>query len=198
MEIVKKKLSEIKPLEKNVRRHGDNQLEHFAEALRQFGQTRAFVIDEAGTILVGNGMFEAMTRMGWKKQVDCHIVRGLSEIEKKKLILSDNKLFQLGSDDYDAMQDMLQEIADAGDFNVAGFSADVLESLVKGAEDMLADAATYGILAEEERQEKERREIAAQEEEFVGPPPAVEMVHTCPHCGGEMVFRGGDLVAAED
>lgn len=198
MEIVKKKLSEIKPLEKNVRRHGDNQLEHFAEALRQFGQTRAFVIDEAGTILVGNGMFEAMSRMGWKKQVDCHIVRGLSEIEKKKLILSDNKLFQLGSDDYDAMQDMLQEIADAGDFNVAGFSSDVLESLVKGAEDMLADAATYGILAEEERQEKERREVASQDEEFVGPPPAVEMVHTCPHCGGEMVFRGGDLVAAED
>lgn len=199
MEIVKKKLSDLKPLEKNVRKHGETQIEHFVESLKQFGQTRAFVIDEAGNVLVGNGMHAAMTRMQWSGKVDCHVVRGLSEKDKRKLILSDNKLFQLGSDDFDVINEMLQSIADEGDFNVAGFSSDVLESLVKGAEDMLADAATYGILAEEERQEKARKEVTPQEDEYVGAPlPQVEPVYTCPCCGARVEFRGGDLVASED
>ena len=67
--------------------------------------------------------------------VDCHVVRGLPEKDKRKLILSGNKLFQLGSDDFDVINELLQSIADEGGFNVAGFSSDVLESPVKGAED---------------------------------------------------------------
>ena len=143
MQIVKKKLHELKPLEKNVRRHGEVQIEHFMESLRQFGQTRAFVVDEELNILVGNGMFEAMSKLEWKKPVFCHMVKGLTELEKKKLVLSDNKIFQLATDNFEVIDEMLQEIVEAGDLNIAGYSADILEDLVRGAGDVLEDMSGY-------------------------------------------------------
>ena len=46
MKIVKIELSKLKPLEKNVRNHSDIQVKEFVRALKQFGQTRPFVLDE--------------------------------------------------------------------------------------------------------------------------------------------------------
>jgi transcriptional regulator with PAS, ATPase and Fis domain len=201
MEIVKKKLSDLKPLEKNVRKHGDLQLGHFVEALKQFGQTRAFVIDEDGNVLVGNGMHAAMSRMEWKQPVDCHVVRGLSEKDKRKLILSDNKLFQLGSDDFDVINEMLQSIADEGDFNVAGYSSEVLEDMMKGAAETLEDMTTYGMLTEEEKTQKAKttpKEESEAEEVYGLPPQELEPVYSCPCCGEKLQFEGGDLIVAED
>lgn len=199
MEIVKKKLSDLKPLERNVRKHGETQIEHFVESLKQFGQTRAFVIDEAGNILVGNGMHAAMSRMQWSGKVDCHVVRGLSEKDKRKLVLSDNKLFQLGTDDFDVINEMLQSIADEGDFNVAGYSSDVLEDMVKSSAELLSDAAEYGIVSDEVRVSKGEREASVDEDEYREPvTPTAPTVYACPCCGAALEFRGGDLVASED
>lgn len=145
MNIQKRHLTELKPLSRNARRHGARQIEHFVRSLNQFGQTRPFVIDEKGTILVGNGMHAAMTHAGGWDLVDCHVVTGLSEAQKKKLILSDNKVFQLGEDDFTAIDEMLTELAQAGDFDIAGYDAEVLESMVKDA-----DAAVYDLEFEEE------------------------------------------------
>lgn len=129
MQITRKKLSELKPLEKNVRNHSDIQIKEFERSLKQFGQTRAFVIDEQGNILVGNGMYIAMQNIG-AKECDCFVMTGLSEIEKKKLVISDNKVFELGQNDYTVTEEFLKEIVSAGDKDVAGFQPDILESIV--------------------------------------------------------------------
>lgn len=39
------KLSDLKPLEKNARRHNDKQIDELIKSVEQFGQTRAMVID---------------------------------------------------------------------------------------------------------------------------------------------------------
>ena len=44
---------------------------------------------------------------------------------------------------------------------------------------MLADAATYGILAEEERREKAHKEATPQEDEYVALLPQAEPVMRC-------------------
>lgn len=98
LEVVK--INDLKPLEKNVRKHNDKQIDELIKSVEQFGQTRAMVIDEDNNILIGNGLYFALVKMN-KADVQCYRKTGLSEVEKKKLILSDNKIYSLGADNYD-------------------------------------------------------------------------------------------------
>ena len=63
LEVVK--LSDLKPLEKNVRKHNDKQIDELVKSVEQFGQTRAMVIDEDNNILIGNGLYFALVKMNW-------------------------------------------------------------------------------------------------------------------------------------
>lgn len=102
MNIQTLQLTDLKPLEVNVRKHTETQIKELIRSLEQFGQTRAIVIDEDNNILIGNGLHEAMTRAGMK---DAAVYRksGLSDIEKKKLILADNKICKREPNAYMAM-----------------------------------------------------------------------------------------------
>ena len=46
MEIKKIKLSDMKPLEDNIRIHGENQIKHYIRSIKQFGQTKPIILDE--------------------------------------------------------------------------------------------------------------------------------------------------------
>ena len=144
MKLEKIAVEKLNPLDKNVRKHGERQIEEFVKSLEQFGQTRPFVIDEKNTVLIGNGMLEAMKLAGIEV-CTAYRVKGLSDLEKKKLVLTDNKIYSLGSDNLDNIMDYLQEFADAGDFDIPGFDAEGIEALTRTAGEVLDEAMTYGI-----------------------------------------------------
>lgn len=58
------KLADMHKPEKNVRMHTENQLVEYERSVRMFGQTRPIIVDEDGLILVGNGLFDTLSRMG--------------------------------------------------------------------------------------------------------------------------------------
>ena len=58
MKVVKKPLSELQRPERNVRMHTDKQLKEFRRSVEMFGQIRPIVVDEAGVILAGNGLYD--------------------------------------------------------------------------------------------------------------------------------------------
>lgn len=194
MDVQKIKLSELKPLEHNVRKHGENQIKELIRSVEQFGQTRAIVVDEDNNILIGNGLHAAMVKAGHE---ECFIYRksGLSETEKKKLILADNKTYSLGMDDYEAIEAYLEEITATGDFEIAGFDEDVLRNLMRDAEKVLEDVQNYGVLTTEAVEKKlekaERVENAAPVQNTVESHPASEVAESakpvptvmCPNCG---------------
>jgi ParB-like chromosome segregation protein Spo0J len=155
MKIQKMKLTELKPLENNVRKHSEVQIRELVRSVKQFGQTRAIVIDEKNNILIGNGLHEAMVNAGLEEAF-VYRKRGLSEIEKKKLILADNKTYALGSDDFENVEAYLEEITATGDFEIAGFEEDALRSLMRQAEEVLADVQSYGVLSEDVVAQKQR------------------------------------------
>ena len=135
------KLSDLKPLEHNVRKHNDKQIDELVRSVEQFGQTRAIVIDEDNNILIGNGLYMALQKMG-KEEVQCFRKTGLTDIQKKKLVLTDNKVYSLGSDDYEAINDYINEITITGDFDIAGFDEYILQSMTmtdKENEEMMKD-----------------------------------------------------------
>lgn len=205
MKIQKIKLTELKPLEQNVRKHSDKQIIELIRSVEQFGQTRAIVVDEQNNILIGNGLFMAMVQAGLDEAF-IYRKRGLSEIEKKKLILADNKTYSLGADDYENIESYLEEITASGDFEIAGFDEDMLRNLMRDADELLADVQNYGVLdqsvIEQKQHVAESREQATEQpnNEFsdntgnvnpqADPQPtpqeqpeyAVETI-VCPNCG---------------
>ena len=60
MNVTTKRLDALKHPKKNVRIHSEQQIRELKRSLEKFGQTRAIVVDEDDTILIGNGLYEAI------------------------------------------------------------------------------------------------------------------------------------------
>ena len=99
MKVISKPLSELHVMEKNIRRHPEKQIKEYVRSLEMFGQMKPVVIDEAGMILAGNGLFEALRSMG-AETCQCYVMKGLSPAQKKKVMLADNRVYELGITDF--------------------------------------------------------------------------------------------------
>ena len=150
MNIFKKQLDTLIKPEKNIRLHTDKQLKEFRRSIEMFGQIRPIVVDENGVILAGNGLAEALKSMG-KTEADCYVVTGLTENEKKKLMMADNRIFDLGVDDMAAFDAFVLELKD--DLDVPGFDEDMLKSLVMSTDEADDLISGYGIIPEERAEE---------------------------------------------
>jgi len=175
--------------ERNVRQHPEKQMEELARGLQTFGQTRPVVVDENGLILVGAGMVTAMQRLKWSEAYAI-VKRGLSEAEKKKLMVVDNRMFDLGVDDADAVVRFLSEMPDT---DVPGFDEETISNLVASDEDIDARIEGYGAPSDPpsggggggDFTESMPTPPSAPSEQA---PPAARQVQ-CPHCG-EWVWDG--------
>lgn len=147
MKIEVVKLADLKPLEKNVRKHSEKQIDELVRSLNQFGQTRAIIIDEDNNILIGNGLYMAMKKRGDTK-ADCSRVIGFTETQKKKLILADNRIYSLGADDYANIEDFINEISLDGDFDIAGFDEAVIKEMTRELDEVNNDVKSYGNIPE--------------------------------------------------
>ena len=58
---------------------------------------------------------------------DCYIMSGLTEKEKKKLMLADNRVYELGMTDTDMFDEIIRSLE--GDVDVPGWDAELLETL---------------------------------------------------------------------
>lgn len=198
MEVVEKKISELHIAEKNVRKHPQKQLDEMKRSFDMFGQYRPLIVTNDGEVLVGNGFFEAMKQAG-KETVECIVLPKETTYEqKRKLMLSDNKIFDLGADSLSNIDELL---ASLGDFDIPGYDESVLEQLyaeveedVKTIEDVSVPAGVPKEAAEriqknsEERRKNEpvddmqkyevKSEVIRSRKEHEGEPYI-----TCPHCG---------------
>lgn len=136
MKITKVPLSKLKRPDRNTRLHSEKQIAEYKRSVEMFGQIRPIVCDEDYTILAGNGLYDTLLAMG-RTEADCYVVAGLSQNEKKKLMLADNRVFSLGDDDMDALNELLLELD--GDLDVPGFDQDLLESLVADLSDLIEE-----------------------------------------------------------
>ena len=91
---------------------------------------------------------------------------GLSEVEKKKLMLADNRIFSLGVDDLQAFDEILLELGN--DFDIPGYDASLLETLTISLDDADDYISGYGIISEETKEQMQRasEKYRMEEEEF--------------------------------
>lgn len=156
------KLSELVRPERNIRIHTEKQLEEFERSVRMFGQIRPIVVDEKNTILAGNGLYETLLRMG-EEQALVYKYEDLTESQKKKLMIADNKIFSLGIENLDTLNEFLEELN--GDLDIPGFDEEILKQMVADADEVTEKISEYGALDEEEIQQiKEANEKREQKE----------------------------------
>lgn len=73
---------------------------------------------------------------------------GLTDVQKKKLMMADNKVYELGFTDVDAIEELVKELD--GDVDVPGWDADLLEMLNSTTDEADEAIGSYGDFPENE------------------------------------------------
>lgn len=110
MEIVNKRLEEIKPYEKNPRKN-DKAVPYVAESIKQFGFKVPIVIDRDGVIVAGHTRYKAAKSLKMDV-VPCIIADDLSDEQVKAFRLADNKVGEVATWKDDVLSFELADIID--------------------------------------------------------------------------------------
>lgn len=120
MQIIEMNVDEIKPYEKNAKRHPPEQVEHIANSIKEFGWQQPLVVDKDNVLVIGHGRLLASKKLGIEK---VPVVRAdeLTEEQIKGLRLADNKLNE-SEWDFDLLNEELDSIIDLdmGEFGFEG------------------------------------------------------------------------------
>lgn len=108
MEIVYKKLEDLKPYENNPR-YNDEAVQYVAKSIEDFGFKVPLVIDKNGTIVAGHTRYKASLELGLK-EVPCIIADDLDEEQIKAFRLVDNKVSEKASWNYELLDEELKNL----------------------------------------------------------------------------------------
>ena len=101
MEIIEKKVTELKEYENNPR-NNDEAVEAVAESISQFGFKVPIIIDREGVIIAGHTRRKAAEFLGLQS-VPCIIADDLTPEQIKAFRLADNKTAELADWDFEAL-----------------------------------------------------------------------------------------------
>lgn len=177
-------LSSLVPYDKNPNIHPEEQVKAIAESIDTYGQYYPIIVDENMHILCGHGKKLALEHLG-RTEGEVTIMYGLSEKQKLKIVVEDNKIQSMSYIDFTKVEEIIREI---GDTNVIGFTTEYLEAIIKEnvpdnmGVDFQEPAAPQQKFTEEKQQEdvQERNDIEE----------GMQTAHTivCPHCGKEITL----------
>lgn len=98
MEIVNKKIEDLKPYENNPRKN-DDAVDYVANSIKEFGFKIPIVIDKNNTIVAGHTRYKASKKLGLK-EVPCIVADDLTDEQVKAFRLADNKVSEMSTWDY--------------------------------------------------------------------------------------------------
>lgn len=114
MEIIKLKIDEVIPYENNPR-NNDEAVAYVAESIKQCGYCSPIIIDEDNVILCGHTRLKALNQLGYK-EVECVRKSGMTDEQKKKYRILDNKTAEVAEWNFDLLEEELKDL-DFGDFD---------------------------------------------------------------------------------
>lgn len=123
MEIIKIKIGDLKPYEKNAKIHTEQQVEQIKKSIEQFGMNDPIAVwGKDNLIIEGHGRLEALKQLGYE-EVECIRLDHLTDEERKAYTLAHNKLTMNTDFDFDILEQELNDI-DTIDMSDFGFDLD--------------------------------------------------------------------------
>ena len=117
--------ADLKPYDKNPKRHPAEQIEKIAASIREFGFGPPCIIDDKNMLLAGHGRIEAVKLPGMEKfakAVPVRIGAGLTKDQKRAYVIVDNRLTELGDWDQSILRGELHALDASGfDVGLSGF-----------------------------------------------------------------------------
>ena len=98
MELVTISLNKIKPYERNPRKN-DEAVAAVMESIKQCTYVAPIIVDENNVILAGHTRYKALKKLG-KTEAEVIVKSGLSDEQKRKYRLLDNKTNELAERDF--------------------------------------------------------------------------------------------------
>lgn len=124
MEIVMKKVSELKPYDKNAKKHDAKQIENVANSIKRFGWQQPIVIDDNGVVVIGHCRLMAAKKLGLS-HVPATVASGLTDLEIRELRIADNKTNESPWDFALLEEDASELLFDGFDFGFDSAAADI-------------------------------------------------------------------------
>lgn len=147
MEIIEKRLDEIRPYERNPRRN-DAAVQYVAESIRQFGWKQPIVIDKDGVIVAGHTRYKAAQSLGLEK-APCVIADDLTPEQVRAYRLADNKVSDFSVWDNKLLLEELEEIEKISADLFTGFDmSDLFDDTLDESTNSVLTENTSGVVYE--------------------------------------------------
>lgn len=129
IEIVYRAPGDLFPYAKNPRTHSDLQVDQIAASIKEYGFTNPILIDEKSFIIAGHGRVMAAMKIPLER-VPTITLAGLTDTQRKALVIADNKLALNSGWEIDLLRSELIDLKSLGfDMDLTGFPKLELDSL---------------------------------------------------------------------
>ena len=186
MNIVEKRLNELKPYENNPRIN-DGAVKYVKNSIEEFGFKVPIVIDKDGVIVAGHTRYKASQELGLET-VPCVVADDLTDEQVKAFRIADNKTAEKASWDLDALKTEMEELEEIdgidmrdfgfGDFEISaltedmdaeGYDNELMDAFSEHSEEMLKKQRviiTYETEEEETSRQEHLRQMKSVEQEL--------------------------------
>src|SRR5947199_2496952 len=141
-------IKRLVPSPRNARIHSDAQVAEIAGSIRAFGFTNPILAGDDGDVIAGHGRLAAAKLLGLA-DVPVIPLRGLSEVQRRQLMLADNRIALNAGWDAEMLNLELRELSVLGaDLEALGFTAQELAAALNPGSVGLTDENEIPAVAE--------------------------------------------------
>jgi hypothetical protein len=127
------------PYARNARTHSEAQIAEIAGSIRAFAFSNPILVGVEGDVVAGHGRPAAARQLGLA-EVPVIVLEGLSETQRRQLVLADNRIALNAGWDLEMLRLELRDLADLGaDLSTLGFTAQELAKALTPAVQGLTD-----------------------------------------------------------
>jgi len=132
-------LDKIVPYARNPRKHTQEQVSQIRASFREFGILAPCLVDENYNLLAGHGRLQAALAENLT-EINCVVVEGLTNAQKKAYIIADNKLTENSTWYNELLALEFSDLKDLGfELGITGFNTDEIEKLFAAENDVQDD-----------------------------------------------------------
>jgi ParB-like chromosome segregation protein Spo0J len=125
------KIDRLIPSPRNARTHSDAQVAEIAGSIRTFGFANPILVGEDGDVIAGHGRLAAARKLGLAEVPVIPLI-GLTDIQRRQLVLADNRIALNAGWDLEMLQLELRDLAALGaDLSTLGFTASELQKALQ-------------------------------------------------------------------